>query len=102
MVTISVSVLPNRAKLRFMSFRTFSTFNIDQLALPSLKKVSVREIPVAARLLSQELGVKGRERETAMVKSRERRTGKAEGAHAGGVESKRLKREKGRYSRSQR
>lgn len=37
-----------------------------------------------------------------MVKSRERRTGKAEGAHAGGVESKRLKREKRRYSRTQR
>jgi hypothetical protein len=29
-----------------------------------------------------------------MVKSRERRTGKTESAHAGGVESKRLKREK--------
>jgi len=45
-VTISVSVLPNRARLRFMSFRTFSTFNISHLALPSLKKVSVREVPV--------------------------------------------------------
>jgi len=48
-VTISVSVLPNRARLRFMSFRTFSTFNIAHLALPSLKKLSVREFSDARR-----------------------------------------------------
>ena len=76
-------------------------FNIAPLALPSLKKVSVRGFPDGALFLVRNLADSG-ERKTAMVKSRERRAGKTESAHAGGVESQRLKREKRRYSRSQR
>src|SRR6267143_506058 len=56
-LVVTTSESPKRARLRFRSFRTFSTFNIATLALPSLKKVSVRGFPDAELFFSQELAM---------------------------------------------
>jgi len=53
-LVVTISESPKRARLRFRSLRTFSTLNIGQLSLPSLKKVSVRVFPVAALFFRQE------------------------------------------------
>jgi hypothetical protein len=57
-LAVATSESPKRASLRFRSFRTFSTFNIDPLALPALKKLSVRGFPDAALFFCQEHGTK--------------------------------------------